>query len=370
MLTKVTDKIVVKNPTQTASAGNKIWVFNNFTKEAEVSDFKTEFLNTPSTLTQSQKEAFGTAWNNQYSNGELNVYSITPPIIKRENLVKYMTLQGLNLNVNPSNSSVKLISTANALGVGEIDCLGFQTQADGKSMIVTIIGDSLEDMTDYNIVIRTISPTTQTHRTTSVITVTSMSNNFDLSTITWQKKIYNDLVNDGVFGSAGAGQYQSNQAVKPYANENTVVSALKSSEIVEANQDFYLNFDVTSSSQPSASGNSFHSIGVMSNSAMIDLLDLNLASLKFLGAEAFSSSYSRFVKLDNSNIKVLGQNPQSVNYIIMRRGSVAFFIMSINGITYTYSKSISTESLSFAMFNSNMNVGANVSFNITELLIF
>jgi hypothetical protein len=333
-------------------------------------DFKTEFLTTPSTLTQAEKEAFGTAWNDQYSNGALNVYSITPPIINRDNTVKYIVLQGLNLNVNPTTTSVKFIPTVNALGVGEIDCLGFQTQADGNSMIVTIIGDSLADMTDYNIVIRTISPTTQTHRTTSIITVTSMINSFDLSTITWQKKIYNDLVNDGVFGIAGAGQYQSNEAVKPYANESTVVAALKSSKIVEANQDFYLNFDATASYPflPAGSGNSFHSIGVMSNSSMIDLLDFNLGSVKFLGSP--NNNYSKIVQVDNSTLIQSAQLVQAINYTIIRRGSIVYFLLLMNGITYTYSKSISTEALSFAIFNSNMNCGASISFNITELLIF
>ncbi|KPE50483.1 hypothetical protein AOB46_13900 [Chryseobacterium indologenes] len=330
---------------------------------------KNILLQLPNVLTTAEKEQFGLAWNNQYSNGALNVYSITPSVIKHEHTVKYLLLQGLNLNLNPTNTSVKFIPQENQLGIGEIDCLGFQTFADGKSMVVTVYGDALPAGQNYNIVIRTSTPIVQVHRTAGVVMVSASSNNFDLSSIIWSKKIYNNVANDGVFGNAGAGQYQSNSNVKSYANEATVVSALKSSKIIEANQDFYLSFDVSVNFSSPGSTTPYHSIGLMLDSTPLDLLNLNMASLRVVGR---SDSWGRQVYLDNSSV-VHSQapiNPETFNYIIMRRGSVVYFVLTKNGTVLTYSKSISTEALSFAMFNTNMSVSANVSFNITELILF
>ncbi|MDR2234718.1 MAG: hypothetical protein LBE92_01215 [Chryseobacterium sp.] len=330
---------------------------------------KNALLQLPNVLTSAEKEQFGQAWNNQYSNGALNVYSLTPSVIKREHTVKYFVLQGLNLNLNPANTSVKFIPQENQLGIGEIDCLGFQTFADGKSMVVTIYGDALLAGQNYNMVIRTSTPVVQVHRTASFVTVSASSNNFDLSSIVWTKKIYNNIANDGVFGNAGAGQYQSNPNVKPYANEATVVSALKSSKIIGANQDFYLSFDVSVNFTSPGSTTPYHSIGLMLSSTPLDLLNLNIASLRVVGR---ADSWTRQVYLDNSSM-VHSQapiNPETFNYIIMRRGSVVYFVLTKNGSVLTYSKSISTDALSFAMFNTNMGVSANISFNITELILF
>lgn len=334
-----------------------------------VEDLPTEFLKLATLLTPTQKEQFGIDWNNQYSNSAMAVYSITPPIIKYENTVKYIVLQGLNLNVNPAATSVKFIPEGNTLGTGEIDCLGFQTFVDGRSMIVTIYGDSLSDGTNYNIVIRTTAPNIQTHRTTSVITVSSATNNFDLSTIMWQKKIYNDATNSGVFGTAGAGQYQSSSAVKPYANESTIVSALKSSQIINANQDFYLNFDATINFTSPSSTIPTHSIGLMLAGTALELINTNVANVRIVGR---SDSHIRQIHLDNSNIfpTTSPSNPDTFNYTIMRRGATVFFLLTKNGVVYNYSKAITTEALSFAMFNSNMSIAATISFNITELLLF
>lgn len=330
---------------------------------------KNFLLQLPNVLTTAEKEQFGLAWNNQYSNGALNVYSIIPSVLKHEHTVKYLVLQGLNLNLNPANTSVKFIPQENQLGVGEINCLGFQTFADGKSMVVTVYGDALPADKNYNIVIRTSTPIVQVHRTTSLVTVSSSSNNFNLSSIVWSKKIYNNLTNDGVFGNAGAGQYQSNPNVKAYANEAVVVSALKSSKIIEANQDFYLSFDVSVNFTSPGSTAPYHSIGLMLSSTPLDLLNLNMAGLRVVGRQ---DSWGRQVYLDNSSIMHAQPllNPETFNYTIMRRGSVVYFVLTKNGTVLNYSKSISTDALSFAMFNTNMAVSANISFNITELILF
>ncbi|WP_326981791.1 hypothetical protein VUJ46_16360 [Chryseobacterium sp. MYb264] len=333
------------------------------------SNGKQAFLNMPSLMTAAEKEQFGLAWSNQYSNSSLNVYSITPPIIKHEHTVKYFVLQGLNLNVNPANTSVKFIPEGNTLGAGEISCLGFQTFSDGKSMIVTVYGDALAAGVNYHIVIRTSTPIVQVHRTTSIITVTSVTNNVDLNAIVWTKKIYNDLPNDGVFGSAGAGQYQSNPNVKAYANEASIISALKSSKIIDANQDFYLNFDVNINFLQPYSVLPYHSLGLMLHSTALELINSNIASIRIL---AKGDSWGRQILLDNSSISHSQPpvNPEIVNYTIMRRGSVVYFVMTRGGSVLNYSKTISTEALSFAMFNTNMSVSANISFNITELTLF
>jgi len=333
------------------------------------SNGKQAFLSMPALMTAAEKEQFGLAWSNQYSNSNINVYSITPPIIKHEHTVKYFVLQGLNLNVNPANTSIKFIPEGNALGTGEINCLGFQTFSDGKSMVVTIYGDALSAGLNYNIVIRTSTPVVQVYRTANIITVASLTNNVDLNTIVWTKKIYNNQTNDGVFGNAGSAQYQSDPNVKAYANEATIVSALKSSKIIEANQDFYLNFDVNINFLHPSSTLPYHSVGLMLHSTTLELINSNVASIRILGR---ADSWARQIFLDNSSISHSQSlvNPEILNYTIMRRGSIVYFVLTRGGTVLNYSKTISSEALSFAMFNTNMSISTNIAFNITELILF
>jgi hypothetical protein len=166
-------------------------------------DFPAEFLKLPSLLTPAQKEKFGTDWNNQYSNGSLNVYGITPTVIKNDHIVNYLVLQGLNLNINPASTSIKFIPVANATGVGEIDCLGFQTVANGQTMIVSVYGDSLQAGTQYNLMIRTSSPMPQVHRTTSSINIVNTINSIDVSKLKWETKTYTGGQEGSVFTTNG-----------------------------------------------------------------------------------------------------------------------------------------------------------------------
>jgi len=114
---------------------------NNFNKFL-VQDLNGQFVYTDAikaltrnlqATTSTDRTAFLSALSSQYNSAQISVTSVYPPIIKYENVNKYFVLQGLNLNINPTESSVKFV---NQTTLQEYDCISFQAASDGKTLKV------------------------------------------------------------------------------------------------------------------------------------------------------------------------------------------------------------------------------------------
>jgi hypothetical protein len=334
-----------------------------------------DFIGLVNSLTQAQKDVIGAAWNSQYSNGSLNVYSITPTVMKNDHVVRYLVLQGLNLNVNPSMTSVKFIPLGNAIGTGEIDCLGFQTFADGKSMIVSVYGDSLPSGIQYNLIIRTGS---QTHRTTSSINVVTNINNIDVNSLNWQTKAYTAGQEGTVFTSnGGLFAYTSSPDNKAYAYEpNQIVLSAKSDVVFSVNTNFYLevNFSLSNSGTTAVSdANDFYAyLGLLQNSIPISLADNSF--LRVPMASFRSGGYSSVIVwnnlVTNPNRLELSGGLLNANLIIMRTGNIYTQFLTVGSTTVIQSVTSTTEAVSLSLVVSNGTTNKNINGSIVQAFTF
>lgn len=324
-----------------------------------------------------QKEALGTAWNGQYSNGSLNVYSITPTVMKNDHVVRYLVLQGLNLNVNPATTSVKFIPIGNSIGTGEIDCLGFQTFADGKSMVVSIYGDTLTAGIQYNIIIRTTNPTTQTHRTTSSINVVTNISSIDVSNLNWQVKAYTSGQEGTIFTTnGGIFNYSSSPDNKAYAFEPTIVGAIKSDLLFPANSNFYLEMNISlgiaGTNVPSDVNDFYGYLGLINNSLPIALGDNSF--LRTIISNFRSGGYNSVMVYNNiislpTKIE-LGAATLNANIIIMRTGNIYSQFLTVGNTMIVQTVSSTTEAVSLSLAISNGTTKKNINGSIVQAFTF
>lgn len=339
---------------------------------------KEVFKKLPNILTIAEKEQFGISWNNQYSNGSMNVYSITPTVIKNDHVVRYLVLQGLNLNVNPATTSVKFIPVGNSIGTGEIDCLGFQTFADGKSLIVSVYGDTLPADVQYNIVIRTTSPTIQTHRTTNSINVVTNINSIDVNNLAWQIKAYTAGQEGTVFTPNGAlFAYSSSPDNKAYAYEpNQIVLSAKSDAIFAVNTNFYLeiNFSLSNSGTTAVSDayDFYAYLGLLQSSLPISLSDNSF--LRIPMAAFRSGGYSSVVVwnniVTNPNKIELSGGLLNANLVIMRTGNIYTQFLTVGSTTIIQSVTSTTEAVSVSLVVSNGTTKKNINGSIVQAFTF
>lgn len=338
-----------------------------------------DYLALVQSFTAAQKESIGTAWNSQYSNGSLNVYSITPTVMKNDHIVRYLVLQGLNLNVNPASTSVKFIPVGNALGVGEIDCLGFQTFADGKSMILSAYGDSLPAGIQYNIVIRTTSPTAQTHRTTSSINVVTNINSIDVGALVWQALAYTPGQEGAIFTTnGGLFAYSSSTDNKAYALEpNLFVGAIKSSQIFAANTNFYLEMNISlgiTGSNAASDVNDFYGyLGLINNSLPIALTDNSF--LRVINSNFRSGGYQAVMVYNNiitnaNKIELGGTSVLNSNIIIMRTGNIYTQFLTVGNTMIVQSASSITEAVSLSLAVTNGTTKKTINGSIVQAFTF
>jgi hypothetical protein len=338
---------------------------------------KEMFKKLPAVLTQAEKEQFGISWNNQYSNGALNVYSIAPNIFKNDNAVKYLVLQGLNLNVNPAFTSVKFIPVGNTIGIGEIDCLGFQTSADGKSMIVTIKGNALQGGSQYNIIIRTTSPTIQTHRSVSFVNVVGNINNIDISAITWETKAYTAGQENTIFSTnGGLMSYSSNTNNKTYAYEpNVIVGAAKSSMLFGAGSNFYIEMNITLSTTGNGAGDLFDFyayLGLLQSTIPNTLADSSF--IRTVMASFRSGAYYSCILwnniITNPNKIDLSGTILSGSVIITRMGNICTQTITVGGVSIIQSVSTTTEAVALSLAVSNGTISKNINTSIVQAFTF
>ncbi|KFF26799.1 hypothetical protein [Chryseobacterium vrystaatense] len=341
-------------------------------------DLPSEFLKLPAKLTKAQKEQFGIDWNNQYSNGNLNVYGLTPTVIKNDHIVRYFVLQGLNLNVNPAFTSIKFIPVGNAIGTGEIECLGFQTFANGLSMIVSVYGDSLQPGNSYNLVIRTTNPTIQVHRTTGSINVVDTINNIDISGLKWETKSYTPEQEGNIFNiNGGLFKYNSSPNNKAYVYEpNVIVASAKSDVVFEANTNFYLEMNMALSTVgPSTVSDAYDFygyLGLIQKSIPLALADNSF--LRVIGSSFRSGGYESVLVWNNISSLATKIEPGAAvinaNIIIMRQGNVYTQFVTVGSTSVIQSITSTTEAVSLSLVTSNSSRQKTINGSVVQAFTF
>ena len=81
---------------------------------------KTVFINLPDILTESEKTAWKTKMNGGWTTQTMSVFSISPLVVPKLDEHNFMVISGANLNLNPVNFKIEIISALTQNVIAEI----------------------------------------------------------------------------------------------------------------------------------------------------------------------------------------------------------------------------------------------------------
>lgn len=201
--------------------------------------------------TSTDRTAFLSALSSQYSSAQISVTSVYPPVIKYENVNKYFVMQGLNLNINPTESSVKFV---NQTTQQEYDCISFQAASDGKTLTVLVNGQTLPNGI-YKIKIVSSGKLFITNQTIEVLT---NINYVDFSNLQWTETNVDGLDNTKALFSGKYGTYRHSTTVA-FSTSTTPsdepIFKTKSGKIFNSNDNFVIVFTLSHAYNNTAGSN-------------------------------------------------------------------------------------------------------------------
>ncbi|KMQ69953.1 hypothetical protein ACM39_02630 [Chryseobacterium sp. FH2] len=198
---------------------------------------KQPFLNLPSILSDGEKTAWKTAMNGGWTTNTMSVANVFPNIIKSVNYGIFITINGANLNINPSTAAVSLVD--NVSGAETIIPNSQITYGDPNLISIWFKPNTFADG-EYTIKIFNGVATVQTSGINNII-ITNNANSVDTSTLAWDKLAYTQSEADRVIQINGSTiDFVTNANNKPLGSDFGVVASAKSSQIFTGSDNFSL----------------------------------------------------------------------------------------------------------------------------------
>lgn len=296
-----------------------------------VVDSKNLLTDGVTSMTDAEKDAWRAAQrktNETYSTSAPRIDYILPFVIKRENAIQYIMLQGINLYVNPATTIIKIVNTVT---LQEYDVLtnSITVYANDYNSLQFSFNFSTVPVGTYKI--KLVNSLVQNIDNTSFDVVDSI-NSIPIN-CTWET-IQN---NDSVFNSHTApiitnfnSIYQKCAIVNYNSHsELTIAEVSKSSLILtqsQSNMDWIITLDITHNKNNSYWGGWF--VGLMKSSIGIDLLN----NIDF-GYGRSGNRYS-LIPLSNINTFISTDSILYEKLIIVKTG-LKITLFWINGSTTT-----------------------------------
>ncbi|SHG30588.1 hypothetical protein [Chryseobacterium sp. OV279] len=204
------------------------------------SNGKGAFMNLPNQLTETEKTSWRTLMNGGWTTVTMSVAIINPVIIKKKNNISYISLKGANLNLNPTNFQVDIVDL-NGNVVLNIPSSQVQLYTSGLDLVFWANLFSLS-LGTYKVKLRNgVAEYTTPVNFQLVDTVTTI----DPSTLTWNTKVYNDVVTSKMYATGNTVYYGLDANVKSNADESSYLFKAKTqTPIFPANSDFYFEFEI------------------------------------------------------------------------------------------------------------------------------
>lgn len=209
-----------------------------------------DFLSLANSLTDTQKTAWKTAMNGGWTTNTMSVAVITPPVVDNQDKNYWLTLKGANLNLNPANFSVEIMDSTGANVVATVPNSQVQLYTNGLDLTFYF---NFKDIPKGQYRVRLNNGVASFTTGASVeLSVVNAISSYDFTSVTWSK-LENTAGINTINGVNNAISYVANSANKAFANDNTVVSVIKSSQLIGANENFYIDFTFSTGSGLGAS---------------------------------------------------------------------------------------------------------------------
>ncbi|ANF50524.1 hypothetical protein A0O34_08320 [Chryseobacterium glaciei] len=215
---------------------NKV-VVQNVNGINAVIDSKNMMVGIPNQMTEAERTAWKTAMNGGWTTNTMSVANVFPNIVKSVNYGVFVTINGANLNINPSSSVISLVN--NISGVEKVIPNSQITYGDANLISIWFKPNTFTDG-EYRIKIFNGVAIIQTSGLNNIL-ITSNANSVDINALTWDKIAHTQSEVDNVMQINGSNiDFVTNAANKPLATDFSIVSSAKSSQIFTGADNFSL----------------------------------------------------------------------------------------------------------------------------------
>ena len=339
---------------------------DNATKKILKNDFgKDLFISAPSLLSENEKTDWKTQMNGGWTTSTMSVAYILPPIVDKTDKNTWFTLKGANLNINPANFSVSLMTASGTL-VTKIPNAQVQLFQNGTDLIFYYNCSNLAEG-EYKIM---ISNGTASYTTNSTVLISNALSKVDLSSTQWDKKLYNDTVSNNIYGRGNVCVFATDSNVKPLENDYTFIASLISKPLVSENQDFILRGSINLNIYNwEYSRDPEYYFGLVNTNTLPELTNQASPFIRMV----YTRSALRWRCQVNTSELMLATNHYDTaaqgNFTFIRRGETLISSITLNTGTFTTIGSITQGSLKFGMFCQNNTFKTDVSATLQELII-
>lgn len=328
---------------------------------------KQPFLSLPSTLSDTEKNIWKTSMNGGWTTNTMSVAFITPPVIDKQDKNSWITLRGANLNLNPASFSVEIVANDGITNIATVPNSQVQLYTNGLDLTFYYNFKNLP-LGKYKI---RLWNGVAYYVTSVTIEVVAALNSINLNDLTWETKLFTPNTPNVVTVSGGSMSYNARAANKPFARENDVVAALKSSEFVSAGQ----NFIMSGTLRLRDAGVSLMNIafGIIQKNNTLALT--NNANFQ-IGINCNNiGNYTKTVLADNLfSIYTANENTSTINWSIARNGNLFIVFIQYGASVNMNTRTGIDDALSLVSYitntTNNDTTGADAGFNIQSAYRF
>ena len=242
-------------PDKSADTSFSRMMVQNSTGQVAWGNGNTLIKNMPALLSDAEKTTWKTEMNGGWTTNTMSVGLISPPIINNNNNNNtWVLLKGTNLNLNPSSFKVEIMNEAGTTVLATVPNSQVQLYQNGIDLMFYYNFSTL-GLGKYKI---RLWNGVAYYTTSLFIELVNNVISFNLSNLTWQTKIYNDLVSknisispNNVSMSSDLKNTDNSEFNEAQISTGTVVGTVQSNAIIDINgvpitwaDNFYINFDL------------------------------------------------------------------------------------------------------------------------------
>ncbi len=209
----------------------------------------------PALLTEAEKTAWKVEMNGGWTTNTMSVATISPPVLKRFDEPIYVVLRGANLNLNPANFSIQIISSDGSTVIDTIPNSQIQLNTVGTTLTFWC---NYKDIVEGNYKLRLWNGVASYDTPTNLSIVTNTTD-IDLSSVTW------DFLTNPTWGSTNNSTGGVFNISTPATTSDTaeIIASAKSSKLFNIGENFVLEIQATfTQAGANAENNSYSYLGV------------------------------------------------------------------------------------------------------------
>ena len=343
-------------PDKSADTSFNRMMVQNSTGQVAWGNGKTLIKNMPALLSDAEKTNWKTEMNGGWTTNTMSVGMVSPPIINiNNNNNTWVLLKGANLNLNPLSFKIDIMNEAGTTVLVTVLNSQVQLYQNGTDLVFyynfSTLGLGKYKIRLWNGV---------AYYTTSIfIEIVNNVISFNLSNLTWQTKIYNDLVSknisispNSVLMSSDLKNTDNSEFDEAQIYTGTVIGTIQSDAIIDINgvpitwtDNFYINFELNCQNNARAGA------GITNN----NMSTLNPAVI--LGLWTNDGSWQT-AATTAGNTSERPNNTYGFNLTIIKRGSIATILLQGESqTTIGYISTINTSENVFFKFFKYINRG-------------